>query len=246
MNLQRNFAVIVPMANEERDFEPFVAEVGRVLDVMGSGMVYHIINTASRDRTLELSRELSLRDPRFITVFAPENRHLPDAYISGLRAAYNAGHEYIIEMDAGLSHDPKQLSDFIKALEGGYSCVFGSRIIQGGTIKNSSINRRLLSQVGTILSNVLLGTKLYDMTSGYQGFHRDIVAKVIEYDLKSTAHFYQTEVRYLLRNANWLEIPIQYQSPSPRVSRKAIQNAYESLLYYFLCRIAGNEKEITR
>lgn len=241
---KKNFAVTVPMANEEADFKPFVRELGKALDRIGSGTVYHVINTASRDRTYELSQELSLQDSRFITIFAPENRHLPDAYMSGLRAAFEAGHEYIIEMDAGLSHDPHQLSEFLRELEQGYECVFGSRMIPGGSITNAPLNRRILSRTGTVLSKLLLGTTLQDMTSGYQGFHRDVVGKLLEYELKSTAHFYQTEVRYLLRNKKYREIPIHYQSPSPRVSRKAIKNAYETLLYYFYCRLAGKPREL--
>ena len=244
MNIRHSWAVIVPMANEEKDFQSFAEEVKKVLDDIGSGTAYHVINNFSHDRTYELSQELSLKDPRFITIFAPENRHLPDAYISGLRAAFDAGNEYIIEMDAGLSHDPHQLPDFLRALEAGHQCVFGSRMVPGGSITHSPINRRLLSRAGTLLSNAMLGTKLADMTSGYQGFHRDVVENIINYPLQSTAHFYQTELRYLLRNYNACEIPISYQSPSPRVSKRAIQNAYQTLLYYFFLRLSGRAKEL--
>jgi dolichol-phosphate mannosyltransferase len=82
------------------------------------------------------------------------------------------------------------------------------------------------------------------MTSGFQGFHRDVVAKILSHQFKSTAHFYQTELRYLLRKHKIFEVPIHYSAPSPRVSKKAIKNAYQTLFYYFLSRLKGESKAL--
>ncbi len=231
------WAVITPMANEESDFEPFIIELKKSLDVIGNGNIYFIVDNVSKDRTLELCKELSKNDKRFVTVWAPENKNVVDAYIRGYKEALKSDAEFIIEMDAGLSHNPATLPEFIKYLTAGYSCVFGSRFIEGGSMGDSPTNRRSLSKSGTVLSNLLLGTRLHDMTSGYQGFHRNVVSKFTDYQLKSRAHFYQTEIRYLLRKHKLIEIPIQYQAPSPRVSKKAITNSLETLLYYFWRRI---------
>lgn len=231
------WAVITPMANEESDFEPFIIELKKSLDVIGNGNVYFIVDNVSKDRTLELCKELSINDKRFMTVWAPENKNVVDAYIRGYKEALKSDAEFIIEMDAGLSHNPATLPEFIKYLRAGYSCVFGSRFMEGGSMGDSPTNRRSLSKSGTVLSNLLLGTRLHDMTSGYQGFHRNVVFKFTDYQLKSRAHFYQTEIRYLLRKHKLIEIPIQYQAPSPRVSKKAITNSLETLLYYFWRRI---------
>ncbi|MEO8210381.1 MAG: glycosyltransferase, partial [bacterium] len=165
------------------------------------------------------------------------NKNVVDAYIRGYKEALNSNAEYIIEMDAGLSHDPSSIKDFLKLLSENYLCVYGSRFIKGGSMGDSPAKRQSLSRTGTILSNFLLGTKLHDMTSGYQGFHRSIVKLFTSYPLKSKAHFYQTEIRYILRKYKYKEIPIQYQAPSPRVSKKAIINSLETLLYYFWRRL---------
>jgi len=61
----------------------------------------------------------------------------------------------------------------------------------------------------------------------------------LQYKLKSTAHFYQTEVRYLLRNKRYAEIPIHYQSPSPSVSENAIKNSISVLGHYFIKGLSG-------
>ena len=140
-------------------------------------------------------------------------------------------------MDAGLSHDPMTLPLFLDVLNKGYECAFGSRFINGGSMHDSSLKRKFLSKAGTILANLLLGTKMYDMTSGYQGFHASVVEKFVKYKLLSKGHFYQTELRYLLRKTNYSEIPIQYRAPSPSVSIKSITNSFYVLIYYFIRRL---------
>ncbi len=239
-----NWAAVVPMANEEDGFELFVAEMAVIMDRLKSGAVYIVIDTVSSDRTLELSQALSRRDSRFKTVWAPENRNVVDAYMRGFRKALEQGYEIIIEMDAGMSHDPKAIPMFIRVLNEGNECAFGSRFINGGSMADSPLKRMMLSRGGTLLANLLLGTHLFDMTSGYQGFHADVVAKLLKHKFLSSAHFYQTEIRYLLRKHRCAEIPIHYQSPSPRVSKNAIRNALRSLGFYFVKRISGHPATI--
>ncbi len=229
-----NFAVAIPLANEEQDLPVFVASLTTALDNIGSGTVYFIIDRASRDNTLSLCQALSQQDKRFVTLYAPENKNVVDAYRRGLRTAYENGHDFIIEMDGGLSHDPASLPLFLAALTQQYDCAFGSRNIAGGSNTDSPWKRRFLSNIGTWLAKLFLGAHLKDMTSGYQGFRRPIVKKMLDYSFRSTAHFYQTEVRYLLRHYPQLEIPIQYSSPSPRVSGKSLMNCLQVLSYYTL------------
>ena len=237
MYYDNDWALVIPMANEEEEFGLLEKALRTVLDRLETGRVYFIVDKASKDRTLELSQDLERRDSRFKTVWAPENKNVVDAYLRGYREAYDNGHEFIIEMDAGLSHDPRALPMFLRVLNEGNECAFGSRFINGGSITESNYKRTVLSKVGTILSNVLLGTRMYDMTSGFQGFHRDIVGRFLAYQLLSKAHFYQTELRYLLRFTRYAEIPIHYKAPSPRVSQNAIKNSISVLLYYFKQRL---------
>lgn len=225
------------MANEGSDFSPFVDALSDELTKLESGKVYFVVDKVSKDNTLDLCNDLSARDKRFVTIWAPNNKNVVDAYMMGYKEACTNQHEFIIEMDAGLSHDPRALSMFLGALNEGNECVFGSRFINGGSIDESSWKRTFLSKAGPVLSNVLLGTRLYDATSGFQGFHIDIVKKFTEYEFLSKGHFYQTEIRFLLRKTRFVEIPIHYRAPSPRVSKSAVFNSVQVLFHYFLLRL---------
>lgn len=239
-----NWAVTIPVANESADFAPLLAALRGTLDQLEGGTVYFIVDNASTDNTLDLCREAAGEDKRFRTIWAPENKNVVDAYLRGFREALDDGHEIIIEMDGGLSHDPRALPGFLRALHEGNDCAFGSRYINGGSMVDSAWRRRFLSKGGSLLANVLLGVRFHDMTSGYQAFRREVLERLLDYPLLSRAHFYQTEVRYLLRREKAIEVPIHYRAPSPRVSSGAIKNSFAVLGHYVLLRFTGRSARL--
>lgn len=234
-----NWAAVIPLANEEQELPELAHALRAVMDAVEGGTVYFVVDRVSVDRTLECCHALCEADPRFRTRWIPENRNVVDAYMNGFREALKDGHEIIIEMDGGLSHDPRAIPAFLRALNEGNDCAFGSRYINGGSMVDSPWKRRFLSKGGSILARILLGAKLADMTSGYQAFRRSVLLRVVDYPLLSKAHFYQTELRYLLRKQKLIEVPIHYRAPSPRVSNGAIRNSLSVLFHYFLLRLLG-------
>lgn len=226
------FAICIPMANEEDSFQSFIDSLTRVIDQYSAVSVYLVVDKASTDATPRLCEELQLQDSRFHYVWAPENKNVVDAYLRGFEEAMKNNPEFIIEMDGGGSHDPQALHAFIRAMCEGNECAFGSRYINGGSMVGSPFKRRFLSKFGSFVARVVLGCPMKDATSGYEAFSYEVMEKILAYPLRSKAHFYQTELRYLLRKRNWIEVPIHYTSPSPRVSAKALANARQCLVYY--------------
>lgn len=239
MNEKFDWCVVIPLANEEACFEEFVRALGPCLDDPKSGVAYLVVDSASTDRTLDLVRELAARDPRFIAVWAPENRSVVDAYLRGLREAQKNGHSIIAEMDAGLSHDPRSLKDFISAVHQGAPCAFGFRFQKNESRKDSTRTRRCLSKAATVSTNLLLGTSFQDATSGFQAFSKSTLERILKQSFRSKAHFYHAEMKYLLRGTPYREIPIRYRDPSPRVSWKAVEDSIKVLLLYFGLRLRG-------
>ena len=229
--MKYDFAVVIPLANEEKEFKILTDQLTSVLNNLQCGKVYFIVDLVSKDKTKNLCSELSAIDTRFELIWSPENKNVVDAYLKGYRVALANNHEIIIEMDGGLSHDPRAIPMFL-------------RFINGGSISDSNWKRFFLSKLGTYLANILLGTKMYDMTSGFQGFNRQVVESFLSYKMLSKAHFYQTELRYLLRKKRFAEVPIHYMAPSPSVSKKAILNSLQVLCYYLLKRLTFNQPNI--
>jgi dolichol-phosphate mannosyltransferase len=238
-----HLAIACPMANEGEEGARFVAEVLAECVAVGKTTFFAVLDNMTRDNTRELLEDYAKRDPRLVVVWAPENRCVVDAYMGGYRNALASGADWILEIDAGFSHQPAEIGQFFPLMLAGYDCVFGSRFIRGGGIHNSSTKRRLVSWGGTLLTNALIGTKLKDMTSGFEMFTREALEMVLEKGIHSRAHFFQTEIKIHCRNLKITEVPINYEMASPGLSSAPVNEAFQQLWRLFKLRLAGKLDE---
>jgi dolichol-phosphate mannosyltransferase len=226
---QIRLGIACPMANEGTEGLRFVTELLSFCESFREAQFFAVLDKATTDNSLELLRELEAREPRLRVVWAPENRNVVDAYFRGYREALAAGHDWILEIDAGFSHQPEDLPKFIDAMRQGYDCVFGSRFMPGGRVSDGSRMRYCISRGGTLLTNLLVGTGLTDMTSGFQLFSRAALEMVVAKGVQSRAHFFQTEIKVHCRNLRVCEVPIHYRAPSPRLGASAVGDAFRQL-----------------
>jgi dolichol-phosphate mannosyltransferase len=219
------------MANEGDDAVRFAKAVLERCTGFRETTFFAVLDNASKDNSLELLRGYAAGEPRLKVVWAPENRCVVDAYIRGYREALAAGCDWILEIDAGFSHQPEDLPRFFEAMTGGYDCIFGSRFMKGSGLRDESLKRYIVSRGGTLLSNLLLGTRQTDMTSGFELFSRAALEHVLGCGIRSRAHFFQTEIKTFCRNLKWMETPIHYSSPSPRLKGAAVGEAFRELCH---------------
>jgi len=163
-----------------------------------------------------------------------------DAYIRGYREALDAGCDWILENDAGFRHQPLDNPQFYDKMAQGNDWVFGSRFCKGGGFSDSPLSRYFLSRAGSILTNLLLGTKLKDMTSGFEMFTNAALRKVLDKGIQSRGHFFQTEIKVHCRNFRTAEVPIHYRVPSQNVNTTVVIDALSNLFRLFRKRLAGN------
>lgn len=230
--------VVTPMANEEDTAVPFVQQVLENCRTVPRTTVFVVLDRVSRDGTRGLLEQYARREPRLRVVWAPQNRCVVDAYLSGYREALSAGCDWILEMDAGFSHPPLHIPAFLACIPEGFDCAFGSRFCASGVYRQSW-KRKLVSHGGTWLSNAMLGTRLSDMTSGFELFSREALELVLEKGIHSRAHFFQTEIRAYCHGLRIREVPIVYSNPSPRLSNRAIVEAFRQLGRLTLLRMRG-------
>ena len=233
--------VVCPMANERETAVRFVEEVLAACAPFGFESVtfYAVLDRVSRDGTLELLRDLEKRREDFRVVWAPENRSVVDAYLRGYREALGAGCDWVLEIDAGFSHQPSDVPRLLEKMLEGYDCVFGSRFCPGGRITESSFKRRVISRGGTLLANLLLGTKLNDMTSGFELFSRTALQYVLERGVNSRGHFFQTEIKAHCHAFRIAEVPIHYRAASASVNNTVLKDAFKNLWRLFRARLSG-------
>jgi dolichol-phosphate mannosyltransferase len=233
--------IVSPMANEEASAVRFVEAVLAQCEPRGFKSVHFfvVLDRVSKDRTRELLEEMKKETPALEVVWSPENRSVVDAYVRGYREALNAGCDWILEIDAGFSHQPSDIPQFFDKMSEGYDCVFGSRFCAGGSISDSSTKRKFISRGGSLLANLLLGTKLKDMTSGFEMFTRGALEEVLRKGIRSRGPFFQTEIKVYCRNLRIVEIPIQYRAASHNVGNQALKDSFSNLWRLFRLRLQG-------
>lgn len=242
-NLQASniaLGIVCPMANENETAISFVNDVLEQCraQFFKSVTFYAILDNKSQDGTVELLRTLAKEQTQLRVVWAPENRCAVDAYVRGYREAVDASCDWILEIDAGYSHQPSDIPQFFAKMTDGYDCVFGSRFCKGGSMQ-APVKRLAFSRGGTLLTNTLLGTRLKDMTSGFEMFSRSALQKVLARGIYSRGHFFQTEIRTHCRNLRIAEVPIQYQLASESVNNAVLKDAFANLWRLFRLRMSG-------
>ena len=231
--------IVMPVANEETTMRQIIDEI---LNLPYDNLfLYLVIDSYSKDRTELIIHEKEKETNRVKCIFYKESQGVITCYLEGFRQALLDGAERIIEMDGGGSHLPKEIPQFIEKLDEGYDCVWGSRFIQGGGISNQPFYRRFLSGGGTYLANFVLGTRLKDMTSGFEGFQRNILETMNLDKFLSKGHMYQTEMRYYCRKYKTIEVPIHYIGSSTSLSSKSVTEALK-----ILCKLKKHQKLVMK
>jgi len=235
-----SLAIVCPMANEAETAMRFVDSVLANCAPLGRRKFLAVVDQASKDNTREILETHALTVPELTVVWAPENRSVVDAYVRGYREALQTDADWILEIDAGFSHQPSDIPPLLEKMRQEYDCVFGSRFCPGGAFVDRSFARYWISFGGTLVTNLLLGTRLTDMTSGFQLFTREALETILNRGIRSRGPFFQTEMKAHCRDLKVVEVPIQYRSPTHVVGSAALGDAFLNLWRLFRARVAGS------
>lgn len=231
--------IVMPVANEEGTMEKILDEILAL--PYDNLYIYPVIDSYSKDRTEEIIRKKASQSEKVKCIFYKESKGVISCYLEGFRQALADGAERIFEMDGGGSHLPSEIPQFLQRMEEGYDCVWGSRFMKGGSMRQQPLYRHILSQGGTFLANLVLGTKLKDMTSGFEGFQRKVLENMDLDAFLSTGHMYQTEMRFYCRKLRTIEVPIHYVGSASSLKSSS---ATEALRLLF--QLKRNEPQVMK
>ena len=93
------------------------------------------------------------------------------------------------------------------------------------------------------MTNWLLQTRMTDMTSGFECFNRKAMEMLLARGVRSKANFFQTEIRYLMHQLRWLEVPISYENKYYRIGRSSLGESFRIL--WDLYRAKAQQKQMS-
>src|ERR671915_458197 len=228
--------IVVPTYNEAENLGPLVAALrerapdARVL----------VVDDGSPDGTGELADALAARDGAVEVLHRPGKAGLGLAYVSGFAHALAAGAGYVVEMDADLSHDPRDVPRLLERAQAGADLVLGSRYVAGGGVRDWDLLRRTISRGGCRYARTVLGVPIRDLTGGFKCFRAATLTAIDFETVRSQGYAFQVELTYrtLARGLTVEEVPITFRERTAGESKMSERIALEAMWLVPALRIA--------
>ncbi|MGD0757230.1 MAG: polyprenol monophosphomannose synthase [Bacteroidales bacterium] len=199
--------VIIPTFKERENIEAIVNSISSlaiVFDIL-------IIDDNSPDGTADIVKDLQKSFKNLYLIERPGKMGLGTAYITGFKWALEKGYNYIYEMDADFSHDPRDLVKLFRACsENGADLAIGSRYISGVNVVNWPLSRVLMSYFASIYVRIITGMKIMDTTAGFKCYKKEVLTKIRLDKVKSVGYGFQIEMKFKTWKLGYkiLEVPI--------------------------------------
>lgn len=213
-------SVIVPTYREAENLPLLVGRIKKVREEHQLDLELIICDDDSRDGTPEIVERLNEPWVRLIT--RTSNRGLSPSVLEGLDAAER---EFLVVMDADLSHPPEAIPELVSKLQGGADFAIGSRYVPGGaTDADWGLFRWLNSKVATLLARPFATVK--DPMSGFFALRRDRFAQAV--DLNPIGYKIGLELLVKCGCSRTEEVPIYFADRQFGESKLSLK---EQLLY---------------
>ncbi len=222
--------IAIPTYNERENLPPLIEQVFHFAprtDIL-------VIDDNSPDGTGALADMIASRNPQVKVMHRPGKMGLGAAYVAGFEYAIANGYDYVFEMDADFSHDPKYLPDFFR-LAPQAELVIGSRYIPGGSTPNWSAMRRFISGGGNIFARAVLGIPVHDCTGGYRCYSTSALRALNLRAISAQGYGFQIEMVYNIWKSGFRirETPISFEDRrvgKSKMSRKIFIEAFTWVL----------------
>lgn len=199
--------VIIPTYNEKENIEAILSAVfslSHPFDVL-------VVDDGSPDGTANIVKNLQAQYSGRLHILERSGKQgLGTAYIAGFRYALSNAYEYVLEMDADFSHDPKDLVHLRKSCEEGSDVAIGSRYATGVNVVNWPMGRVLLSYFASFYVRLVTSMPISDTTAGFVCYRRKVLETIPLDQVKFVGYAFQIEMKFLAWKYGFIlrEVPI--------------------------------------
>jgi dolichol-phosphate mannosyltransferase len=188
---------LIPTYNEKENIPILVADLMAIPDVH-----VLVLDDQSPDGTGRIADQLGTTYPgRVRALHRSGQRGLGVSYLEGFHMAIDSDYDFVVQMDADLSHDAKYLPAMIAAAAGGADLVIGSRYLNGISVVNWPLRRIILSQFANFYIRTVTGLRLRDITTGYRCWRRQSLARLPLNRIVSDGYAFLLDVTFMAADA---------------------------------------------
>lgn len=217
--------IIIPTYNELENLPRLLPEVLSKEE----GIHILIVDDNSPDGTAAFVESQMKNNNRIHLIKRPSKQGLGTAYIAGFKFAIQNGYDFVFEMDADFSHDPKEIPRFLDEIKNS-DVILGSRYINGVNVINWPMRRLLLSSFANLYTRFITGMPVHDATGGYKCFRRKVLEAINLEKVTSNGYAFQIEMSFKAwkKGFKLKEIPIIFVDRvkgKSKMSRKIVREA---------------------
>lgn len=217
--------IIIPTYNELENLPRLLPEVLSKEE----GIDILIVDDNSPDGTAAFVEDQMKNNNRIHLLKRPSKQGLGTAYIAGFKFALKNGYDFVFEMDADFSHDPKEIPRFLDEIKNS-DVVLGSRYINGVNVINWPMRRLLLSSFANLYTRFITGMPVHDATGGYKCFRRKVLEAINLEKVTSNGYAFQIEMSFKAWKKGFRvkEIPIIFVDRvkgKSKMSKKIVREA---------------------
>ncbi len=186
--------VIIPTYNEKEN----IAQIIQAVFALEKAFDILIIDDGSPDGTAAIVKGMQPEYPEKLHIVERQGKlGLGTAYIAGFKWALSRGYEYIFEMDADFSHDPKDLLRLHEACaREGADVSIGSRYVVGVNVVNWPMGRVLMSYFASKYVRLITGLNIHDTTAGFVCYRRKVLETMDLDAVRFKGYAFQIEMKY--------------------------------------------------
>jgi dolichol-phosphate mannosyltransferase len=218
-----NSLVIIPTYNEKENIEAIIAKVfslEKAFDIL-------IVDDNSPDGTGQLVKNLQVKknpkEQQLNLLVRAGKLGLGTAYIAGFKYAISHQYDYIFEMDADFSHNPKDLLALYEACHNqGQDVAIGSRYANGVVnVVNWPIGRVLMSYFASVYVRLITGMHIMDTTAGFVCYKRKVLETINLDRVRFIGYAFQIEMKFtsFKFGFNIMEVPIIFTDRTKGTSK---------------------------
>ncbi len=191
---QSDSIIIIPTYNEKENIENII----RALYDLDHPYHILVIDDNSPDGTANIVKELQKEFPNQLFIIEREGKlGLGTAYIAGFKWALNKEYEFIFEMDADFSHDPKDIPRLYDACKNqGADVSIGSRYVSGVNVVNWPMGRVLMSYFASKYVRLITRIPIHDTTAGFVCYRREVLETISLDKVRFKGYAFQIEMKF--------------------------------------------------
>lgn len=242
-------AIAIPTYNEAANVRKLLPAIKKATaDYPDLRCTVFVIDDNSPDGTADITEKLSAKlktkDFSIRVIRRQAKNGLGRAYVFGFHHILKLDFDYVLQMDADLSHNPKYIPALLDAAKTA-DFVVGSRYIKGGATPDWSWNRKLLSRGGNLYTRLFLSSRITDYTGGYNLYATSLLERIDLDNLQAGGYGFLIELKYkALQNCNKVaQVPIIFMDRQYGNSKIPSNTLIKNMLLVPQIKIAGRHEQ---